>query len=93
MEVWLPIVVIVAALASRPIEVALWRIGRLSDRALALLLVGRFPLLVGLLSVMDNVALPLTILLVAIGVLPCVIAYPLVHDLVRPKGPYGQASR
>ena len=93
MEVWLPILVIVAALASRPIEVGLWRRGRLSDRALALLLVGRFPVLVGLLSVMGGVPPSFTLLLIAVGILPCVIAYPLVRDAIREQSPYDPVAR
>ena len=93
MEVWLPILVIVGAVASRPIEVRLWRRGRLSDQALALLLVGRFPLLVGLLSVMGGVPPPFTLLLVAIGVLPSVVAYPLVRDVIREQSPYDRVAR
>ena len=93
MEVWLPILVIAAAVASRPIEVRLWRRGRLSDRALALLLVGRFPVFVGPLAVMGSVPPPFNLLLVAIAVLPGLLAYPLVRDAIREQSPYDRVAR
>jgi hypothetical protein len=45
-------IVIVLALASRPIEVRLWRSGRISTRTLMLLVVGRFPVLIAFIEVL-----------------------------------------
>jgi hypothetical protein len=45
MEGIVVVLVILAAVISRPVEVRLWRAGKLSDRTAALLLVGRFPIL------------------------------------------------
>jgi hypothetical protein len=45
MEGIVVVLVILAAVISRPVEVRLWRAGKLSDRTAALLLVGRFPVL------------------------------------------------
>jgi hypothetical protein len=76
-------IVIFAATISRPIEVQLWRMGRLSDRATALLLVGRFPVVAFLFGVILGGSLPRTIILTLLAVLPVVFFYPLVLDVLR----------
>lgn len=48
------IVVVAIAVAIRPIEVRLWRSGRITGRTLKLLLLGRFPVLVGLLGLLEG---------------------------------------
>jgi hypothetical protein len=76
-------IVIFAATISRPIEVQLWRMGRLSDRATALLLVGRFPVVAFLFGVILGGSLPRTIILALIAVLPVVFFYRVVRDVLR----------
>lgn len=75
--------VIFAATISRPIEVQLWRLGRLSDRATALLLVGRLPVVAFLFGVIFGGSLPRTIILTLLAVLPVVFFYPIVLDALR----------
>lgn len=84
---WWTIVLIVLAVASRPGEVHLWRTGRLSHRVLTLLLVGRFPLLVGLFALFSGAPLGLTALVIAIALLPTVLMYPLVRSFVGDEQP------
>ena len=51
-ELPIAVIVIVLAVASRPIEVRLWRSGRISTRTLMFLVVGRFPVLVAVFGVL-----------------------------------------
>ena len=81
-------IVIFAACITRPIEVQLWRMGRLSDRGTALLLVGRFPVVAFLFGVILGGSLPRMIVLTLIAVLPVVFFYPVVLDVLR-----GEARR
>jgi hypothetical protein len=73
MEPWLAILIIVAAVASRPIEVRLWRAGRLSDRTLTLLLVGRFPVVLGLYALLTGGLSLLTLFVIASSLLPSLL--------------------
>jgi hypothetical protein len=88
MEPWLAILIIVAAVASRPIEVRLWRAGRLSDRTLTLLLVGRFPVVLGLYALLTGGLSLLTLFVIASSLLPSLllyrfVLYRFVLDLIR----------
>ena len=76
-------IVIFAATISRPIEVQLWRMGHLSDRATAMLLVARFPIVAFLFGVILGGSLPRTLILTLIAVLPVVFFYPIVLDVLR----------
>jgi hypothetical protein len=76
-------IVIFAATISRPIEVQLWRLGRLSDRATALLLVGRLPVVAFLFGLILGGSLPRTIILTLLAVLPVVFFYPIVLEVLR----------
>ncbi len=76
-------IVIFAATISRPIEVQLWRMGHLSDRATALLLVARFPVVAFLFGVILGGSLPRTVILTLLAVLPVVFFYPIVLDVLR----------
>lgn len=80
-------IVIFSATISRPIEVQLWRMGRLSDRATALLLVGRFPVVAFLFGLIFGGSPPRTIILTLLAMLPAVFFYHLVlnvlHDEAR----------
>ena len=87
MEPWVTLLVIVVAVASRSIEVRLWRAGRLSDRALTLLMLGRFPALTAIFALLLGGSLQMTLLLVAISVLPGLFLYRYmlgaIHDQAR----------
>lgn len=83
MQPWLVLLIIVAAVASRPIEVRLWRAGRLSDRTLTLLLLGRLPVVAGLFVLLGGgLSLPI-VFVIAISLLPSLVLYKFVLDLVR----------
>ena len=75
MDWWLVILIIAIVVMSRPIEARLWRAGRLSDRHLALLLIGRFPAMVGPFAVVAGASLPVIVFLVAISLLPGIFLY------------------
>jgi len=78
----LTVLLIVAAVISRPIEARLWRAGRLSDRTTALLLIGRFPVVVGLFAIIDGAALPLVIGVTLLGLVPAAMFYRFTLDLL-----------
>lgn len=67
-------------------EVRLWRAGRLSDRALALLLLGRFPILVGLFAVLSGGPVALTVFVIAISLVPAAAFYPVALRFIREQG-------
>jgi hypothetical protein len=73
---------IAAAVISRPVEVRLWRAGRLSDRTTALLLVGRFPVVVGLYAIIDGASLPFIAGITLMGLVPAVLFYRFALDLL-----------
>ena len=81
-------IVIFAACITRPIEVQLWRMGRLSDRVTALLLVSRFPVVAFLFGVILGGSIPRMVILTLIAALPMVFFYPVVLDFLR-----GEARR
>ena len=75
--------VIVAAVISRPVEARLWRAGKLSDRTTAILLVGRFPVVVFLFAVIGGGA-PLFVLAVtAMAALPALAFYRFTLGMLR----------
>jgi hypothetical protein len=80
------VILLVALVASRPIEVRLWRAGRLSDRALAVLLLVRFPILVGLFAVLSGGPVALTVFVIAISLLPAAAFYPVALRFIRNHG-------
>jgi hypothetical protein len=80
------VILLVVAVASRPIELRLWRAGRLSDRALALLLLARFPILVGLFAVLSGGPMALTVFVIAISLLPAAAFYPVALRFIRDQG-------
>ncbi len=86
MQGWLTLLILVAAVASRPIEVRLWRAGRLSDRTLTVLLISRFPV-VAALSTLVLGSSPLFILsVVAISAVPGVLLYRWALGLIEERG-------
>jgi len=75
--------VIAAAVISRPVEARLWRAGKLSDRSMAILLVGRFPIVAFLFAVISG-AVPLLVLAITVvGLLPAVAFYRSTLSLLR----------
>ena len=72
--------VILGAVALRPIAVRLWLAGLISDRALFLASVARFPTVVLVLGLFLRVPLPLLIALMALSLVPGVLLSRVVHD-------------
>jgi hypothetical protein len=77
------VIFLVAAVASRPIEVRRWREGRLSDRSLALLLLARFPILVGLVAAQSGGPVALTVFVIAVSLAPAAALYPVALSFIR----------
>jgi hypothetical protein len=77
------VVILVIAVASRPVEVRLWRAGRITDRTLTLLMLGRFPVLVALLAVLGGMSPGFTAVLVGLTALPGLLLYRWFLGLVR----------
>jgi hypothetical protein len=75
----------ILAVASRPIEVRLWRAGRLSDRAVTVLMLARFPLLVAMGALATGGPLALDLLLVGLALLPSVFLYRFLLGIVRER--------
>ncbi len=78
---WLLIVVL--AVASRPIEIRLWRAGRLSDRSLTLLVLGRSPIFMTIVAIGAGLSLPVSLLLVAASLIPLMTMYRYVLGIVQ----------
>lgn len=74
---------VVAAVLSRPIEVRLWRAGRLSDRTTTILLLGRSPVIGFVGSLISEAAWPLVVGITMLGLLPSALFYRFVLDLLR----------
>jgi peptidoglycan/LPS O-acetylase OafA/YrhL len=74
---------VVAAVLSRPIEARLWRAGRLSDRTTTILLLGRFPVICFVGSLISGAAWPLVVGITMLGLLPSALFYRFVLDLLR----------
>jgi hypothetical protein len=83
MEAGLIVVVIAAAVVTRPVEARLWRMGRLSDEATAILLLARFPVLGFLFGLIQGAPPPLLIGLTVVTLLPAALFYRFTLDLVR----------
>jgi hypothetical protein len=71
----LAVAILILFVASRPLEVRMWRAGRLSDRALAILILVRFPLLGLAACVLGGASLPVTVLLVGLASIPGLLLY------------------
>jgi hypothetical protein len=85
MPAWLWVPILILAVASRPIEVRLWREGRLSDRAVTVLVLARFPLLVAMGALATGGPLALDLLLVGLALLPSVFLYRFLLGIVRER--------
>jgi hypothetical protein len=80
---WIGAVLLIATLASRPIEVRLWRAGRISDRALTILLLARLPVVSLVAGVLAGGSLPIVGLIVCATALGPVLAYRHFLGIVR----------
>lgn len=90
---WAWIVALVLFVASRPIEVRLWRAGRLSDRAVSILLLSRIPLVSLTVLVAQGAPLSLGLLVMGVSVLPMLLGYGRVLRLVREQHRAWSTSR
>jgi hypothetical protein len=77
------VAVLIVAVASRPIEVRLWRAGRLSDRTAALLIVSRFPIVTALYGVASGAPLALAVGITMGSCIFPVLMYRTVLDNIR----------
>jgi hypothetical protein len=75
--------VILAAVISRPVEVRLWRAGKLSHRIAALLLLGRFPAVTFLFAVLAGGAPLLVVAVTALATFPMLAFYRFTLVLLR----------
>jgi hypothetical protein len=80
---WVFIVVGVVAVVSRPIETRLWRAGRISDRTLAILLIGRFPVLTTAGAFLAGRSLPFLAVYAFVGAVPGLLMYRFVLNAIE----------
>ena len=80
---WVWVSFLIAVLVSRPLEGRLWRQGRLSNRALAVLLVARFPVVIAIAALGFHSNPTVGLLLVALSAIPGVVMYRYVRDMVE----------
>jgi hypothetical protein len=83
MEGLLVALVIVAAVISRPIEVRLWRAGKISDRTLAIVVLARFPIVAFVFGLIAGAPIPLLILITALAIVPGLMFYRFMLDFIR----------
>jgi hypothetical protein len=80
---WWWIVAIAVLLASRPIEVRLWRAGRISDRTVTILVLSRFPLVTLVAILAEGMTTALGFILLGVSLLPALMAYRWLLGVVR----------
>jgi hypothetical protein len=80
-----PLVVLLIALGvlSLPIEARLWRRGLLSDRTIAISVVGRVPVLVFLYGLIQGSSWPFILGTTALVLVPALALYRTVFDVIR----------
>ena len=80
-----PLVVLLIAVGalSLPIEARLWRRGLLSDRTMAISVVGRLPVLVFLYGMIQGFSWPFILGTTGLVVVPALALYPFTFDFVR----------
>jgi hypothetical protein len=83
MQGWLVALVIAAAVISRPIEMRLWRAGRISDRTLAIVGLARFPIVAFLFGLIVGASIPLLILITSVAIVPGLMFYRFMLDFIR----------
>jgi hypothetical protein len=81
--VYILVIVIVIAIASRPIESRLWRAGRISDRTLAVLIIGRFPVLSAVFAVLSGASGTFLVLFTIVGAVPGLLMYRFVLNSIK----------
>ena len=72
--------VILTAVVIRPVAVRLWRAGLISDRALFVGSVARFPALVLAFGFILRIPIPLLVMLTVVSLIPGVLLSRVVHD-------------
>jgi hypothetical protein len=77
--------VILAALVARPVAVRLWLAGLISDRALFVASVARFPAIVLAFGLILRVPLPLLLLLTLLSLVPGLLFSRVVHDAIQKR--------
>ena len=83
MPIWIAIPLVALAIVSRPVEVRLWRAGRLSDRAVTLLVLGRFPVLATIGAVATGGDIGFVAMIALISLLPMLLFYRFLLGMVR----------
>ena len=83
MQAVLVALVMLAAVVSRPVEASLWRAGRLSDRTTAVLLLGRFPVVVFLFGVIGGAEPMIVLATTALAALPALAFYRFAVGVLR----------
>ena len=76
------VLIVIAAVASRPIVARRWRAGRLSDRTTAILLLGCFPALCFVFGLIAGASLPVLIGITAVAMVPMALFYRFTLDLL-----------
>ena len=84
MPIWLVAILLITYLAAPFVEFRLWRAGKLSDRAVTVLLLARLPLLLGVLAFASG-RFPDPILIVGVAVIPS-LGYRWLLGAVRERG-------
>jgi len=81
----LVVVLIVVAAGARPLAVRLWLAGLISDRALFIASVARFPAIVLAFGLILRVPLPLLLLLTSLSLVPGLLFSRVVHDAIQKR--------
>ncbi len=93
MSEWVIIVGIVLAVATRPIESRLWLAGRISDRTLAILIVGRPAALCLVFGILGGSSWPFIALFTILGAVPGLLMYRFVRKTIRQAAEKGNPDR
>jgi hypothetical protein len=92
MPTWLGLLIVLVAVASRPLEVRLWRAGRISDRTVTILVLGRFPILVAIGAFASGGPSLLTAVLIGVSLVLPAFFYRWTLGLVREQRVAGQPT-
>ena len=93
MPTWLGLVILVIVVASRPIEVRLWRAGRISDRTVTILVLVRLPVVVAVAALATGgLTLP-TVALIGAALLPPLFFYRYTVSIVQEASAEQASSR
>jgi hypothetical protein len=83
----LAVLVILGAVASRPLEARRWRAGRISNRTTTVLLLGRFPVVCCLFGLILGAPLPLVVGITVLALVPTALFYRFTLGLLREQMP------